>query len=154
MQPQFKTPMKKTKNPATKNLATKKTKTKTAAKPVKRLPANKPAKVVAAKVSIEAADLDNMSKEEILITYAEEIEEHGDWIYREQDRGGPTYSREQCIEQAKQEVMDGTWPCRDFYSLEDERETDAYVKIKLGDGYKSKHFKTVQEAEKYQRRKK
>jgi hypothetical protein len=79
-------------------------------KPVKKVNVKKLTKVMTAKVPIEDADLDNMTKEQILATYAEEIEEHGDWIYREQDRGGPTYSRKQCIEQAKQEVIDGTWP--------------------------------------------
>ena len=82
-------------------------------KPAEKTKLKKPAKVMTAKVPIEDADLDNMTKEQILATYANEIEEHGDWIYREQDRGGPTYSREQCIEQAKQEVLDGTWPYSD-----------------------------------------
>ena len=103
-----------TKQDDAKVMAKKKTKLKTPAKAVKKLvkktPAKKSAEAVKLKVPIEEADLDNMSDEQILTIYAEEIEEHGDWIWREQDRGGPTYSREQCIEQAKKEILEGDWP--------------------------------------------
>jgi broad specificity phosphatase PhoE len=52
---------------------------------------------------------ENMSEAEVFKTYAAEIEEYADWIWREQDRGGPMYSLEQCIDQAKKELMDGNW---------------------------------------------
>ena len=50
-----------------------------------------------------------MSEEEVYETYAKDIKEHGEWIWREQDRGGPTYDLESCIEQAKKELMEGYW---------------------------------------------
>jgi hypothetical protein len=50
-----------------------------------------------------------MTEDEIFETYAAEIQDYGEWIWREQDRGGPTYSLEQCVEMAKQELMDGVW---------------------------------------------
>lgn len=52
---------------------------------------------------------DKMSAEEILETYEDEIKDYGEWIWREQDRGGPMYSLEQCIEQAKTELLEGAW---------------------------------------------
>lgn len=52
---------------------------------------------------------EKMSESEVFETYADEIQEYGDWIWREQDRGGPTYSLEQCVEMAKKELMDGVW---------------------------------------------
>lgn len=51
----------------------------------------------------------SMDSEEIFKTYKPEIENHAEWIWREQGRCGPTYSLEQCIEIAKEELMDGIW---------------------------------------------
>ena len=51
----------------------------------------------------------SMAPEEIFEKYESEINNHAEWICREQDRGGPTYSLEQCIEIAKEELMNGLW---------------------------------------------
>jgi hypothetical protein len=64
-------------------------------------------KVPLDKLSFE--EFAKMSEEEVFETYADEIQEYGDWIWREQDRGGPTYSLEQCVEMAKRELMEGLW---------------------------------------------
>jgi len=45
--------------------------------------------------------------------YADEIREHGEWIWREQDRGGPTYDLPSCIRMAEQELLDGFWGPRE-----------------------------------------
>ena len=45
--------------------------------------------------------------------YADEIREHGEWIWREQDRGGPTYDLPSCIRMAEQELLDGLWGPRE-----------------------------------------
>jgi len=90
----------------------KKTKPKTPAKAVKKLVkkvlANKPAKPV--KIPIEEAELGSMSDEEILTTYAKEIEEHADWIWREQNRVGPTYSRARCMKITMSAIRNDNWP--------------------------------------------
>lgn len=52
---------------------------------------------------------EKMTEEEIFKTYSVDIKDYGRWLWREQDRGGPMYSLEQCIEQAKQELMEGAW---------------------------------------------
>ena len=50
-----------------------------------------------------------MTEEEVFKTYSADIKDYGRWLWREQDKGGPTYSLQQCIEQAKQELMEGNW---------------------------------------------
>jgi hypothetical protein len=41
--------------------------------------------------------------------YADEIRKFGEWIWREQDRGGPTYDLRSCIRMAEQELLSGLW---------------------------------------------
>ena len=97
--------MKKTKK------TSKKTKAKTPAKAVKKLVKETQEQSAAktTKIPLKQLDPDTITEHELRTNYAEEIEEHGDWIWREQDRGGPTYSRESCIEQAVKEIMEGLY---------------------------------------------
>ena len=97
--------MKKTKK------TSKKTKAKTPAKAVKKLVKETQEQSAAktTKIPLKQLDPDTITEHELRTNYAEEIEEHGDWIWREKDRGGPTYSRESCIEQAVKEIMEGLY---------------------------------------------
>jgi hypothetical protein len=52
---------------------------------------------------------EKMTEEEVFKTYSADIKDYGRWLWREQDKGGPTYSLQQCIEQAKRELMEGIW---------------------------------------------
>lgn len=53
--------------------------------------------------------LEEKGEDEIFEMYADEIREHGEWIWREQDRGGPMYELDSCIRMAEQELIDGLW---------------------------------------------
>ena len=57
--------------------------------------------------------LEEKGEDGIFEMYADEIREHGEWIWREQDRGGPMYELDSCIRMAEQELMDGLWGPRE-----------------------------------------
>jgi hypothetical protein len=46
---------------------------------------------------------------EVFEMYDDEIQDYAEWLWREQDRGGPMYDLDQCIERAKESLIDGIW---------------------------------------------
>lgn len=72
-------------------------------------PPKKPESTAIPLDKLTAEQFEAMSEDEIYETYAKDIKEHGEWIWREQDRGAPSYDLESCIEQAKKELMEGYW---------------------------------------------
>ncbi len=57
--------------------------------------------------------LEEKGEEGVFEMYADEIREHGEWIWREQDRRGPMYELDSCIRMAEQELLDGLWGPRE-----------------------------------------
>ena len=94
-------------------------KAKAEKKPKKAKAEKKPKKAKAPKVKL--TPLDEMSYDDfeklveehgedgLFEMYADEIKDYGEWIWREQDRGGPTYDLRSCIRMAQEELMNGTW---------------------------------------------
>lgn len=94
-------------------------KAKAEKKPKKAKAEKKPKKAKAPKVKL--TPLDEMSYDDfeklveehgedgVFEMYADEIQDYGEWIWREQDRGGPTYDLQSCVRMAQEELMNGTW---------------------------------------------
>jgi hypothetical protein len=88
-------------------------KTKTAKKPKKTKAPKTPKVKLTSLGEMSYDDFEKLVEEKgedgIFEMYADEIREHGEWIWREQDRGGPMYELDSCIRMAEQELMDGLW---------------------------------------------